>query len=851
VVKKIIVLNLISLVLFGETVREKIDQAKINPSDFSRSAVELLERKSTATTRELLELFYDKVSNADSVMGLQASSEISKLMMKKGSFSNIKLEQILLAALENAKAEKSTTLDVKHVLQALSLEPEVKAVYTKHGVKQQTFAVGEQTTSTSGETKAATSDYTRELIALPKYQNADIPLGRDGEYDDLVRLVIDGKNVALIGDANSGRESLVYKLAMQMKNDGISSTLKKRILTVDVNKFLEGSEHRGKVGEKFSAFVKSMSEQKDVILYLKNLEAIDQGKVDGEQGLGELLCKEMEEAKLQFIARVSYEGFQKLKAKHSNLFSEDGFREIHLKKMDSKQWKQILTQKKVQWERRYKVVIDAKAIETVISLSDRYGTNPIMIMENALTGKAVSLLSYSSRYREVKDLLQKAEIALSQAKKNELAANIIQQYEELVVAARKAVEETEAINHSLEKENEKLASYQKQVEEMRFLIKKYETLQDAANLEATKAKLAALDGEIVTFIKAQSDIFKNQRLVEENDVAKEIGLLKKIPNPLKVGEDENQKLQNLEPNIKQYLTGQDYAIEQIVRGVQQKRFGWGDEDRPLVFFLAGPTGTGKTETGIQLSRFLFGEETPVKVIDMSQYEQKHNSSKLIGTPPGFQGMEDEGELTGSIRKNPYSVVILDEFDRADRALDNLFYKLFDTGMTTDAMGREVDGRNIIFLLTSNIGQDLIASATEEELKSPEFYEVLLKLLKERFEDATIGRFGKIISYNKHSEKSLSAVFDIKFKKVIKKAKTQGIEIMGIDPELKSIMVSELAKVQPSLGARPIDKKYMEDIKGHIMDGVVAGKIKPGDKIEVAFDKEAADPCKGIYIKIIK
>ena len=624
----------------------------------------------------------------------------------------------------------------------------------------------------------------------------DPVIGRKNEIERVIQILSRRmkNNPCLIGEPGVGKTAVVEGLAQKIVAGDVPESLKdKRVVTLDITSMVAGAKYRGDFEDRIKKCLNEVKKAKDVILFIDEIHTIvGAGSAEGAVDAANILKPLLARGEIQLIGATTLNEYRKYIEKDSAL--ERRFSPVTVTEPSSEDTLKILEGIKDKYEAHHNVKITEEAMKAAVDLSVRY------INDRFLPDKAIDLIDEAAskvrmRAYTVPDSLKKLEEEISAISKEKEEAVRSQDFEK---AATLRDKEHEA-KDKLEKEKQKW--------------------------ESKNSK------EVIT--------------LTEEDIAEVISSWTRIPVK-KLTQDENEKLRNLEKSLHERVVGQNEAVEAVAKAIRRGRVGLKDPNRPIGSFLfLGPTGVGKTELSKALAESLFGNEDSMIRIDMSEYMEGHSVSKLIGSPPGYVGFEEGGQLTEKIRRNPYSVILFDEIEKAHPDVMNMLLQILDDGRLTDSNGRTVNFKNTVIIMTSNIGARLITdkktlgfTSKEENKEDKKEYEDIKKdvlaELKKEFKPEFINRIDEIIVFHKLQKEEMRQIVDIMLKQVIKRMEVQNIKIK-IDDDVKDKIIEE--GTDANYGARPLKRTIQNLLEDKIAEAILDGKISKDKEVKIGLNKD--------------
>ena len=614
-------------------------------------------------------------------------------------------------------------------------------------------------------------------------------IGRKKEIDRVIEILSrrTKNNPCLIGEPGVGKTAVVEGLAEKIISDDVPEMLKnKRVVSIDISSMVAGAKYRGDFEERIKKCLEEVKKVKDVILFIDEIHTIvGAGSAEGAVDAANILKPLLARGEVQVVGATTLNEYRKYIEKDSAL--ERRFSPVMVGEPTTEETIQILKGIQDKYEAHHNVKITEEAIKAAVNLSVRY------INDRFLPDKAIDLIDE---------------------------------------AASKVRMKTYTQPEHLKKLEEKIAELDKQKEEAIRVqdFEKAATLRDEENKNKEK-------------FQKEKDKWHNKNsksviTLTEEDVADVVANWTGIPVK-KISQDENEKLKNLEEELHKRVIGQNEAVEAVSKAIRRGRLGLKDPNRPIGSFLfLGPTGVGKTELSKALAESLFGSEDAMIRVDMSEYMEPHSISKLIGSPPGYVGFDDGGQLTEKIRRKPYSVILFDEIEKAHPDVMNMLLQILDDGRLTDAQGRTVNFKNTVIIMTSNIGARIITDKTslgfsndsQKDDSVDKDYESIKKdvmsELKKQFRPEFLNRIDEIIVFHKLNNEDVKKIIDIMIKQVEKRLQNQNIE-MEVDDKVKELIAEK--GIDRNYGARPLKRAIQSMLEDKIAEEMLEGNVKQGKK----------------------
>jgi ATP-dependent Clp protease ATP-binding subunit ClpC len=643
------------------------------------------------------------------------------------------------------------------------------------------------------KSKSATpylDNFGKDLTKIASTGKLDPVIGREEEIDQTIQILNKRKknNPILIGESGVGKTAIVEGLAIRIHNKQVDRWLfNKRIIELNIASVVSGTKYRGEFEQRMEEIIKEVQSNPDIILFIDELHnVIGAGGASGSMDAANIIKPALARGDMRCIGATTVDEYKKVIESDSAL--ERRFQKVYVNIPTKEQTVQILKQISPKYEDYHGVIFSDEILEKCVELSDRY------ITYRNFPDKAIDLMDeVGSRVKlsnvfvseEIKIL--ELELKIAEVQKKEAASS--QNYE----AAAKYRDIVKDINIKIEEEN---INWQKKIKEMKIQV----TAEDVAKI-----------------------------------IAKQTGI------PLnKLTDSENEKLLQLDSYLKDRVIGQDEPISKITDAIQRSRIGIQDPNKPIASFLfLGSTGVGKTHLAKVLSKYLFDTEDSFIRFDMSEYMEKFNVTKLIGAPPGYIGHEDKGLLTEKVKNRPYSIVLFDEIEKAHKDIFNILLQVLDEGKLTDSHGKEVNFKNTIIIMTSNIGTDKILSDrkmgfTTNANVSESINEKVMAELKKEFRPELLNRIDEKIVFQTLSEDDILKIVDIELNKMIERIEHKGYKIT-IDASVKKFLADN--GYDKDYGARPLKRAITTYIETPIAKYLLGKKLKPGATLKLKYDEK--------------
>lgn len=704
-------------------------------------------------------------------------------------------KRLLSLSRTEAQRMKDEYVGCEHIFLALTEEREGQTAQlmrefgiTKEKVYQalQMIRGSHRVTDQDAENKyMALERFARDITALAKQGKLDPVIGRDEEIRRIIQVLSrrTKNNPVLIGDAGVGKTAIVEGLAQKIVEKNVPEILKdKRILAIDIGALVAGSKYRGEFEERLKAVMDEIRKGKgEIILFIDEMHTIvGAGAAEGAIDASNMLKPALARGELQCIGATTLNEYRKYIEKDAAL--ERRFAPVFVGEPSIDDSIQILKGLKNRYESHHGVVIDDSAIEAAAKLSDRY------ITDRYLPDKAIDLI------------------------------------DEACARARIEIYSMPADLKKMEERLERLSDEGKKAVDLRNYERAAELRDEAENLQKE-------------YRKKKTEWMKQRGIddrVSADDIAHLVSIWTGIPVS-RMLESEMDKLLKMEQRIHRRLVDQEEAVVAVSDAIRRSRAGLKDPNRPIgSFIFLGPTGVGKTELAKSLAEFLFDTEEAMVRIDMTEYQEKHTVSRLIGAPPGYVGYEEGGQLTEAVRRRPYRVILFDEFEKAHSDVFNILLQLLDDGRLTDGQGRVVDFKNTIVIMTSNLGSDIITACLKNgnylnEQTEKNVHEILRRSVKPEF----LNRIDEVIVFKPLGFEEIKGIVERQLKKVEKNIQEFGFEISFSD-KVKDYLAHE--GFDPVYGARPLRRAIQRLIENPLSKCIIAGNFKKGSRINIDIEK---------------
>ncbi|MBE6747716.1 MAG: ATP-dependent Clp protease ATP-binding subunit [Ruminococcaceae bacterium] len=629
--------------------------------------------------------------------------------------------------------------------------------------------------------------YGKDLTESAKNGGIDPVIARETEIERVIEILSrrTKNNPCLIGEPGVGKTAIAEGLALEIANGTVPENLKnKRVISLDLTCMVAGTKYRGDFEERIKNIIDEVIEDGDIILFIDELHNIvGAGSAEGAVDAANILKPSLARGDIQIIGATTIEEYRKYIEKDAAL--ERRFQPITVDEPNIEAAKEMIYGLKNHYEEHHGVTITDEAIEAALNLSVRY------ISDRFLPDKAIDLIDEASAKVKLKSYTLPEELKKLEAKIKE-----------------KSNEKNNAISNQ---DFEKAAALRDEEKKL--------------NIEFRSEKQ-----------KWQAEMHEKNLFVTEDDIKSIVSMWSKIP-VTQISREESDKLLKLEEELHKRIVGQDDAVKAVARAIRRGRAGLKDPKRPIGSFLfLGPSGVGKTELTKALSECLFGSESEIIKIDMSEYMEKHSVSRLIGSPPGYVGFDEGGQLTEKVRRKPYSIVLFDEIEKADADIFNLLLQILEDGILTDSNGRKVNFKNTVIIMTSNIGASLISNnksalgfsgENDEKTRNKRNRELVIEEVKKTFKPELINRIDELIVFNLLTKQEIKKITNNLLKAVTKRLKEKNIEIEFTDSVITKLSEKGFDKVY---GARPLRRLITSEIEDMLSEKYLMGELKNGDYV---------------------
>jgi ATP-dependent Clp protease ATP-binding subunit ClpB len=804
---------------------------------------------------------FERLNIAPATVASELENALATFPVVSGSTSTqvtvaTRLRQALERAQDEMRTLKDEYLSTEHMLLAMA-QPKIggalQRIFAGHNITRDTISQalvevrGHQrvTNATPESTYEALEKYGHDLTKAARDGRLDPVIGRDEEVRRVIQVLSrrTKNNPVLIGEPGVGKTAIVEGLAQRIARGDVPEALKeKRLVALDIGSLVAGAKYRGEFEERLKAVLREVQESNgEIVLFLDELHTVvGAGAAEGAVDAANMLKPMLARGELHMIGATTLDEYRKRIEKDAAL--ERRFQPVYVGEPNVEDTISILRGLRERYEQHHKVRIKDAALIAAAVLSHRYigdrflPDKAIDLVDEAASKIRMEATSMPAELDEVNRRIMQMEIEREGLRKEKDAASKTRlQVIERDLANQK--EQATQLRARWQREIDELnrvGTLQEQLDTARTQLERAQTSYDWGTAAEMQYRVKDLEQQIATAIQEQEAHRQGghklvREEVSEEDIAEVVSKWTGIP-VARLMQGEVEKLIHTEENLRKRVVGQDRALAAVANTVRAARAGLQDPNRPLGSFLfLGPTGVGKTETARSLAEFLFDDEHAMVRIDMSEYQERHTVSRLIGAPPGYVGYEEAGQLTEAVRRRPYSVVLFDEVEKAHSEVLNVLLQVLDDGRLTDAQGRTVDFRNTIIIMTSNLGSQYIV---EQGLTSAQIEERVMAAVRENLRPELLNRIDEIVIFQPLGREQITQIVEIQLRDLRQRLTERNMTL-----ELTPAAKQRLADIgyDPVYGARPLRRAIQQRIVHPLAARLLAGDFHDGDTIQVDSD----------------